>query len=164
MKNLQNLTQAEIVVPNFTISHFNDLICEEGGGIYWIPFEDQTIATFVSCGFNFVVASSFCQHPLATSVAILTELAYSEESMKGLGECGAVTMICDPGDYGPIKTTFMLLPEGRPDTHIQFVIHAGLGYVVLPCFLDWEVEDTDLHWLREKIIRGIVGYTPEAQA
>lgn len=154
MQNLPTETQAQMDAPNFSIAYFNDLICEESS--LWIGFDDQEIKTFVSCGLDLVVASSFCQHPLATSVAILTHLAYSEESMKGLGECGAITMICNPGDYGPIKTTFMLLPEGRPDTHVQFVIHAELAYVVLPCFLHWEVDHTDLYWLREKIIYGIL--------
>lgn len=158
MKNLQNESQQQKDVPCFSIPHFNDLIMARADA--WNDLDDQAIDTFASCGFDFIVASTECQYPLAASVAILTQLAYSEESMKVLGEKGEVTMSCKLDASAPIHTTFLILPEGSNDRHLQIVIAAEVAYVVLPWFFDWEYDLNNTYWLRKKIFADITEGLP----
>lgn len=156
MNTQQSEPQHHVDASKFSIPFFNNLICEAGGGAYWIAFEDQAIDTFISCGLDLIVASSQCEHPLATSVEILTRLAYSEEAMEILGQCSEVTLSWVSDNAGTKRATFLLFPEGTPFAHVQIVIHHDLAYVVFPCFVDWEGDSTNWNWLRQKIIDGIL--------
>lgn len=155
MNTQQNESHQNLAESNFSIAFFNNLICESGGGPYWIAFEEQAINTFISCGFNLIVASSQCEHPLATSIEILIQLAYSEDSLINLGKCGEITLRWASNNAETKCATFLLLPEGSSIAHVQIVIHQERSYVVFPCFLSWEGDHTNWNWLRENIIDGI---------
>ena len=142
--------------PKFSIPYFNNLISETDNRMCCTGFDDQTIDTYTSCGFNFVIASSLCNYPLATSIEILTRLACSEDSLIRLGKSGEITLTWVPDSDGPTCATFLRLPEGSPSTHVQIVIYEKLAYIVFPCFLHSEADFIGWHWLREKIINGIV--------
>lgn len=141
---------------NSSILSFNSLICAAGDAANWIMDGEQEIQTFISCGLKLIVASSQCDFPLATSVEILTRLAYSDHGMKDLGKYGQVTLRRVPDDANSGTTVFILSPDGTTSSHVEIVIHDNLAYVLLPCCSNWEQSPTDRHWLRDRIFMGIL--------
>lgn len=151
MQGSQTETQQQESVPSFTIPGVNYVIDRLLG----LPSTgDQAINTFTTCGIDVIVASTHCEYPLATCVAILLQLAYSPESTKVLGERGELTMSIEL-DEGTMETAFTLLPESTPETNFQFVIHGLIAYVTLPSFHGWRYSDTKEHWLRDNLVADI---------
>lgn len=144
------------VIPFLSLPYFNDIVNNQ----FDLYADDQKIDTFTSCGLDFLIASTCCRYPLATCVALLSQLAYSESTLRDLGESGLSALVCNLDSLGQIVTTIMVLPESRPETHIQFVIDETSAYVVLPSFFHWTPDETSQQWLREKIVKGILEHTP----
>jgi hypothetical protein len=157
MSTLQDAACPEVnVTPILSIPYFNDLIDSQ-----LEPEPDyQEIHTFSACGLEFLVASTRCRYPLATCVTILSQLAYSQSTIRDLGEHGRATLLCDLDCEGQVTTTFMLLPETRLENHLQFVIKETSAYVVLPSFLHSMPDETNQYWLRERVIDGILEHMP----
>ena len=154
--NTQQNETAQHSAFNSSILSFNSLICAAGDAANWIMDGNQEIETFISCGLRLIVASSQCDYPLATSVEILTRLAYSDHGMRDLGKYGRVTLQWVPEHADSGTAVFILSPDGTTSSHVEIVIHDNLAYVLLPCCSNWEQSCTDRHWLRDQIVMGIL--------
>lgn len=154
MRTLTSKKRAQTIDESkLGILHFNDLIREQDPAA---KHEIESIDTFSTCGFELLVASSNCEHPLITCITILMEFAYSD-SIEALCRDGRVVINVDQNSWNPMVATLILRPKECLDIHWLVVINGQTAYLTLPSYSKWSSHGGKGFWLYDRLV-GEVGW------